>query len=239
MAKGTYRPPQWKQPQLTSITVTQSTTVPSTGTITIGGAEGEPGAETVPGVQQGSVTATGGSTTYFFDAVLSVDHYTSRRFTEHPIQSGASVVDHSYQMPDRVILEVAFSDTMDSYQSGQYSSSVNAYQTFVTIQKSGSQLQLATRLQQYPIMGIEEIRASDTNMTKFGAKFSVVLRQIIIASLSVTPTTSNRPDSSQTTNAGAEQPTVPDPSILSQHSVDANQLSINSDPILNSGAPNF
>src|ERR1035441_3313258 len=96
-----WRPPQWSKPQLTSVTA-QATSA-SDGT-----------------------TVTTKAVTYFFDAVFSVDHYTVRRFTDHPIQSGASVVDHSYQLPDRVIMEVAFSDAMQSYQNGQYSSSIAA-----------------------------------------------------------------------------------------------------------------
>jgi hypothetical protein len=214
MATG-WRPTQWSKTPLTSITVKQTTNV-QTNVTAVG-----------TGEQVGGSASTGGttqqqSTIYFFDGVPSVDHYTVRRFTDHPIQSGTSVVDHSYQLPDRVIISGLFSDAMQSYQSGQYGNgagrSVNAYQTFVNLQKTGAQIQLATRLQQYLLMGIEEIRASDTERTLYGADFTVVFRQLIIANATVTqPIVSSRPNTSQSTNAGSLQPTSTDPSVLLNH----------------------
>ena len=105
---------------------------------------------------------------------------------------------------------------MQSFHNGQYSSSVNAYQTFVTLQKSGQPLQLNTRLQNYTSMGIEDIRASDTNMTAFGARFTIVFKQIIIANLS-TQVVSSRPDSSQNTSTGTEQSTGVSSSTTNTH----------------------
>jgi hypothetical protein len=216
MSGTAFRPTNWSQPQKTSITVVQSTTTPASGTLTTGPG----GDESLPGTLS-PITAQQSATTYYFDAVLSADHYTTRRFTDHPIQSGASVVDHSFQMPDRLILEVRFSDAMQSYSVGQYAAaggkSVNAYQTFVSLQKSGAQLQVNTRMQSYPVMGIEEIRASDTNMTVAGAKFTIVLKQIIIANLATTPAVSSRPNQSQSSAAGTLQPQSTDPSVLLQH----------------------
>jgi hypothetical protein len=111
---------------------------------------------------------------------------------------------------------------MQSYKAGQYGTgqgrSVNAFQTFVSLKESGAQIQLATRLKQYPLMGIEEIRASDTERTLYGADFTVVFRQLIIANATVTqPVVSNRPNQSQSTNAGSLQPTSTDPSVLLNH----------------------
>ena len=216
-----YRPVNWAQPQLTSITVTTQTSTP-VDVGYLGNAPGDPVETTQAPAASGPAGAQSQSTIYYFDSVFSIDHFTSRVFTNHPIQSGASIVYHSYQLPDRVVLEVGFSDTMQSYMVGQYSGgsgsskSVNAYQQFVTLQKQGTQLSLATHLQTYPSMGIEEIRASDTNMTVAGAKFTIVLKQIIIVSLATTAS-SNRPDTSQTTSTGQQQSQNVDQSTTANH----------------------
>jgi hypothetical protein len=224
MTASAWRPPQWSQPQLYSVTVTQATSSAVTSA-DLGTAPGQPVQEQTLPASSGPAGATSQSTTYYFDAVLSADHYTTRRFTDHPIQSGASVVDHSFQMPDRVILEVGYSDAMQSYQSGQFggpSKSVSAYQQFVKLQKSGAQLQLSTRLQSYPVMGIEEIRASDNYITAHGAKFSVVFKQIIIANLATTPAQSSRLDSSSSTNVGSQNPSPVPSSTTSGYSTTPN-----------------
>jgi Dit-like tail protein len=224
MSSSGWRPPQWSQPQLYSITVT---TQQSTQTSVVGNQMTD---ESGNVIDTGNTQTTPGSsststTIYYFDAVLSADHYTTRRFTDHPIQSGASVTDHSFQLPDRVILEVGFSDVMQSYQVGQYgggnSKSVSAYQTFVQLQKTGTQLKLSTRLQQYPIMGIEEIRAPDSNATTYGARFTIVLKQLIIANLSTTQVQSARPDASQQTSTGTQQSTSVPNAVTNSHTTGA------------------
>src|SRR5262249_51687603 len=89
-----FRPPQWStQGQLVSLTVQLPTDSPF---------------------------AASGPTTYYFDAVFRTDHLSSLTPTRHPVQNGAAITDHTYLEPKRVVLEVGFSDAMDSYVSGQY-----------------------------------------------------------------------------------------------------------------------
>jgi hypothetical protein len=214
-----YRPPNWsKGPQPTSITVVQKATG-STVEHRLTAPDGTPisGNSTTPTNTQLTPPA---STTYFFDAVISADHYTALRLTEHPVQSGASITDHAYAVPARVVLEIGMSDVMDSFVHGQYatskSKSVSAYQTFVNIQKSRLPLQLTTHLQNYATMLIEDIRAADTNATFTGLKATIVLREIILATVSTT-TVSARPDQSGITNKGTVQPAPVDPATFTSH----------------------
>jgi hypothetical protein len=125
-------------------------------------------------------------TRYFFDAVISAQHTTRRQITEHPVQWGAAISDHSYQLPALLTLEVGMSDAMSSFNFGQYSpdsgagKSVNAYQTFVELQKTGQPFIVNTHLQRYTNMVIENISITDNNKTTYSAKFSISFKEIFI-----------------------------------------------------------
>ena len=228
-----YRPPGWsKGPQKTSVTevIPQQADVqtnpfilgtpPNQSPFLLGGSD-QP-AMTLPG--NPSV-----ATTYFFDAVLAADHYTSLRITEHPVQIGASIVDHAYAVPARIVLEVLMSDVLDSFIHGQYatdaSKSVSAYRTFKAIQARRLPLTLNTHLDTYENMLIEDVRATDTNETVAGARMTVVFRQIIMATIA-TATVSSRPDRTDTTNEGTIQPLAVDQSILDNHTLEGSQTPI-------------
>lgn len=241
---GGWRPPQWSKPPLWSVTVPgQTTQVSSVITDTSG--------QTLPGNNSSSTTQQGSPTTYFFDVVEASDHYLHREITKHPVQNNSTVTDHSYDWPDRVILRVRYSDAMQSYQQGQYSGgsrSVNAYQKFRDIKKSGQAVQLATHLDTYPMMVIEDVRASDTHMTTFGASFEVVFHQLIVATLSTSPSgtaSSARPDSSQNQNAGNLNPTTADPATVIQHTTSLSnqgvppELQPDTNPQLNSDVSQY
>ncbi len=174
-----WRPPQWSQPQITSITAT------------------------LP--QDDSDFPT----TFYFDAVFHLDHYQELTATRHPIQSGASIVDHAFLEPARLVMEIGMSDAMESFIAGQFTSdnskSVSAYQTLLQLQSLRIPLTVNTRLNQYQNMLIRSLRAPDSVRTGHGLRVLVTLEEIIVAPV-VTNTQSARPDQSSSTNDGTKQP---------------------------------
>jgi hypothetical protein len=127
----------------------------------------------------------GTSKNYYFDAVLRVQHSSKRQITEHPVQWGAAVADHSYKIPDRVSLEIGMSDSMQSFDVTQYSAggggkSVNAYREFIALQDSGQPLTLNTRLKRYENMVIEDIPTIDTYETVNTLKCTITFKQILV-----------------------------------------------------------
>ena len=125
---------------------------------------------------------------WYFDSVMKIDHTSTRRITEHPIQTGANVSDHSYQLPARLTLEIGMSDVMGNVEltpwglPGQTpTKSVMAYQQLRTWQSIGLPLTIWTRLWEYGDMVIENINAPDDSRTQFGLKCSVSFKQIITA----------------------------------------------------------
>lgn len=206
-----FRPPQWTQPQLTSITANlPSTQTESVSTnITFGD-------EPIGGSTTNTSVPTSTPSTYFFDAILRVDHFQELRSTDHPVQVGASITDHAYMLPARVSLEIGMSDAMDSYQAGQFTEfstkSISAYQLLLYLQQLRSPLTVTTRLNTYTNMVIESIRSGDDVRTLHGLRAIVSFREIILGTVS-TVTQSARPNASLLTNPGAAQPQAVDQSL--------------------------
>jgi Dit-like phage tail protein len=200
-----FRPPQWSGAQLTSVSVVlpKAHTEAVSHNITFGDT-------VVPGLDTGAtkkqVADEGSATTYFFDAVLAVDHGQEMRITEHPIQSGASISDHAYLLPNRVVLEIGMSDVMDSFVSGQYSDfnskSVSAYRKFKELQELRIPLTLTTRLDTYENMMIEDVRTRDDISTLHALRAHIRFRQIFVGRASVA-VQSSRPNATNTSNPGA------------------------------------
>lgn len=127
---------------------------------------------------------------YVFDAILKLDHTSGRKVTDNPVQNGANISDHSYQMPSTLTIDVGMSDSMDSYRLSQWGSnsglssptkSVKAYQQILKWQQSGDPLTIDTRLGTYTNMVVETVSAPDDYTTKHGLKCMVSFKQIIVA----------------------------------------------------------
>jgi hypothetical protein len=110
------------------------------------------------------------------------------------------MADHSYQLPDIVTLEVGMSDSMDSFRFDQqiyydsndfkyatdgFGKSVNAYQAFVDLQKSGQPLNLTTHLNSYSNMLIKDIRIRDDYKSRHATKFTITFKQVLIGKTGV------------------------------------------------------
>ena len=76
---------------------------------------------------------------YFFDGFIDVNVKTELNITSNPVETGASVVDHSYVMPASLDMTVMMSDVHQSLVPGQfegtYSRSVKAYDILREIQE--------------------------------------------------------------------------------------------------------
>lgn len=213
-----FRPPQWDKPQLTSITArlpTQInndtiTTEQETHTIRSDGGGVIEGGSNVdnPTIRQ-TITPSQlikfQETTYFFDAILSVDHFQELRTTFHPVQNGAPIIDHAFLLPARVVLEIGMSDLMDTYKQGMFDNyttkSVSAYQTLLYLQGLRVPLTVNTRLNNYKNMVIESVRSRDDQTTFHGLRALVSFVEIIQGTVILTPP-SARENASSTTNIG-------------------------------------
>ena len=156
---------------------------------------------------------------YFFDAIIRSEHTTSLTITEHPVESGSSVSDHSFRNPSVLVMEIGMSDVSKSLVNGQFeggwSRSVTAYQTLLELQEQRVPLQVLTRLKLYKNMIIETIAAPDDYTTFYGLKATITLRELIVAVVR-TVKISQRPQVTDNTNKGEVQLVKPSQSVLKQ-----------------------
>ncbi len=156
-----------------------------------------------------------GGTVHIFDAVLRLGHTSEIQTTSHPIQSGANIVDHAYQEPERLVLEIGMSDVMDSYQPGRWkgyeSKSQAAFQKLKELQYLKIPFYVQTRLNYYENMVIKRIDTPDDYTTLYGLKCLVQLQQIMTVEVSTTTVkTSTRKHATGKTPRGHVQPQQPD-----------------------------
>ena len=140
------------------------------------------------------------SVSYFFDAVLRTEHSNARRLTQHPVQTGSNITDHSFRVPSRLIMEIGMSDAMSCYtpyadvngfggfiskSSSSYdqNKSVNTYGTLRKLQDSGLPLIVATRLHTYKTMIIENISAREDIKTSHGLRATITFQEIMLATV--------------------------------------------------------
>lgn len=154
--------------------------------------------------------------TYFFDATLRVEQVQEAVGTKHPVQVGPAIIDHVYLLPARVTLDVAMSDSMQSFLAGQYSGagsrSVNAWQTFKAIQAARVPVALATRLQAYQNLWLLDVRATEDRSTSRSLRCMLRFEQIIGAQVGQS-NISNRPNATGVTSEGSKGVIPPPPNL--------------------------
>ena len=140
---------------------------------------------------------------FLFDFVFSAEHKMNLKPTEHPVQSGSSITDHSIMQPDEVILEIGMSDTASGAGSNY---SVNGYQMLRAIMQKREPLTLTTRLNTYRDMLITSISAPDDVNTMFALKASIYLQQIKIATVATVSVQQTVSSSKPSTPGGSSSP---------------------------------
>lgn len=209
MSSSAWRPQQWQTP------------VPQKVLITF---PGQGSAPQYSGAVGSTVTLPNAQTIYAFDAEIQIEHEQRLHKTEHPVQTGASISDHAFLEPARLILDIGMSDAMDAYfnpstWTGNSSKSVAAYQTMLAIQFSRIPLSITTRLRTYQNMVIESLTPTDTYKTATGLRMRVEFGQIFLAIVS-TSTVSARPQDTNSTQLGTVNPQAPSAAQQQQNQVE-------------------
>ena len=150
---------------------------------------------------------------YFFDAIFKIDHEKSLTITEHPVEEGASITDHSYVNPNRVSLDIGMSDVHYSLVDGQFeqgfSRSISAFDTLQQLLENRIPCTIKTKLKTYHNMLLETLVDPDDYTTQHGLRATAFFREIIVVSTStaILPNrTSAAPHKTGETNRGAAQP---------------------------------
>lgn len=147
---------------------------------------------------------------FFFDAVLNEQHDSELTITQHPVQTGANIADHSFLNPSTLTMEIGMSDAMATMLEGQfteyYTKSVSAYEKLRELQALRLPLAVHTRLHHYDNMLIQNITAPDNYRTQYGLRCTVTLQEIFVVDVATGTVSTRNWASSGTTNRGEVQP---------------------------------
>ena len=142
---------------------------------------------------------------YFFDGIMSINHSRELEITENPVETGASIVDHSYVKPAELFMSVRMSDVHRSIYPGQFdgakSRSLAAWDVLKKIQSSRIPCSVFTPLGLYNNMLISSIEATEDASSVHGLNADVMLREIPIARVK-TVKISSAPQTTGSTNLG-------------------------------------
>lgn len=122
-----------------------------------------------------------GNKPFYFDAWLRLGHQTSLTITQHPVETGAAISDHSYVNPRRFSFDVGMTDTIAANNvPGFPSRSISAYNLLLNMQESRQPLTLVTKYGTYNNILIESIDVSDNYVTKYAMRATITLQQLIL-----------------------------------------------------------
>lgn len=152
------------------------------------------------------VLAYSSSDQLFFDAIVSENHTSSMTKTEHPIEIGSKITDHSYANPDELTLILMSSDV-----NGRNGHSIETYKSLKQLQKSGEPLNVVTSIGTYKNMLITSISLPRDSTSINSATATIMLEEMIIVSTSTVSVTgrgqgqSNNTQKSNNTSSGTKQ----------------------------------
>lgn len=122
-----------------------------------------------------------------FDAWLRLGHNTSITMTQHPVETGASITDHSFVNPRRFSFDIGMTDVArGSVQGVSTSRSVNAYNALVQMQNSRDLLTLVSKYGVFYNILISDISANDNFQSKYGSRFTITLQEVILVKNQIT-----------------------------------------------------
>ena len=148
---------------------------------------------------------------WYFDAIIRLEHTQIQQITQHPVQTGANITDHSFSLPAQLMLEIGMSDIMDSVEPGQWGTgeygtpkSVVAYQKILEWKNAGEPLTITTRLDTYENMVVGHLTTLDNINTIYGLKSLVTFQQIITVEIKV-EASSLRPSVTDKNDVGVQE----------------------------------
>lgn len=155
---------------------------------------------------------------YYFDAFIKENHTGSVRVTEHPVQGGANISDHAYNLPDKLTLEILVSDSVESIVAGQFSGgetkSISAYEVIRKLKEKRALVSVRTRLHYYTNMIIENMTTSDDYKSANSLRCTVSLRQVMMAVVATEYVTLKKKQAVNSENTGPKIAQAPKDPIL-------------------------
>ena len=156
----------------------------------------------------------------YADVVISEQHSDQLVMTEHPVEQGSQVTDHSYLLPSEVTLELGWSNSSE-FAEGDANYAYNQYQRLRALRESRVPFEVYTGKNYYPKMLLVDLRNETTQETEFSLIATLRCRELIAAVVSATtlPPTSQQAIPSKTASVVDNGPQTAAPATASPNGV--------------------
>jgi hypothetical protein len=159
------------------------------------------------------------------DVTIEEHHTDELTITDHPVEQGAAITDHSFVNPAQVTMRIGWSNSQSIIAGvllgGGITDVSTLYQQMLDLQSSRQAFDLVTGKRTYANMLIKSVGMTTDRDTENGLILTVGMRQIIIvqtttAALQPASAQSNPQDTTAVQNNGTVTPTAaPNQSALS------------------------
>lgn len=156
----------------------------------------------------GLMDSAGFGNDYFFDVEYSENHDYENQITENPVMTGVAANDHVYRKPNVITLDVGTSDcyTFNNGTSWQSSlRSVAALEALRMLCGNATLVDVYTGLHSYNGYIIRSVNAKRDNTLMHAMRATIVLQELMVVD-AVTTSISEVPNTTDSTNSGAQTP---------------------------------
>jgi hypothetical protein len=154
------------------------------------------------------------------DVAISETHSLQNRATDHPVESGCSIVDHIQALPDSIQLEGVISNTPTAFLGTPFFDSGNyvdeAFRQLEELMKSGQPVQIVTSLKTYRNMALENLTIHRTAANSDALCFSCSAKQIRMVESKIISLPKPKMKRAQSKKSLGKQPAVKAPEAVAQ-----------------------
>ena len=153
------------------------------------------------------------------NVTIEEHHRDDLAITDHPVEQGAAITDHSFKMPAEVTMQCGWSSSGALFGSLTLTSPRDIYQQLLLLQASRQPFDLVTGKRSYSNMLIKSLGVTTNAASENSLMVTCTMREVIIVQTQVTTIApaavhANPAATAATQNTGVKQPVPVQPSIL-------------------------
>lgn len=137
------------------------------------------------------------------NVTVSEEHNDEIEITQHPVESGAPITDHSFKKPPTVTLRIGWSNSSEQADGdSEYVKTI--YQQLLDMQESRLPLDISTGKRDYDSMLIRSLALTTDKETENALMVTAICQGIIIVATSTTTVPDNSVQSSPQSTGGTQ-----------------------------------
>lgn len=112
------------------------------------------------------------------DCVIEERHFDRLNITEHPVETGAAITDHSFRNPSAVVMKIGFSNSTAASEGWVQA----AYQMLLQLMQARQPFDVFTGKRPYSNMLVDTLEVETDVTSEYALNCTAALREIIIVS---------------------------------------------------------